>query len=101
MVKTEAPACAKAAGNSYSLHLPLGAPLLDSTIELQCIQMSGRAVAAGGLVGETEQRGPIASSFQMVCQVDGVSGQRETGGRPCQSGNSGGMGIAAGKQTGT
>ena len=31
MVKTEAPACAKAAGNSYSLHLPLGAPLLDST----------------------------------------------------------------------
>ena len=27
MVKTEAPACAKAAGNSYSLHLPLGAPL--------------------------------------------------------------------------
>ena len=32
MVKTEAPACAKAAGNSYSLHLPLGAPLLDSTM---------------------------------------------------------------------
>ena len=30
MVKTEAPACAKAAGNSYSLHLPLGAPLLQS-----------------------------------------------------------------------
>ena len=34
MVKTEAPACAKAAGNSYSLHLPLGAPLLDSTCRL-------------------------------------------------------------------
>ena len=32
MVKTEAPAHAKAAGNSYSLHLRQGAPLLDSTV---------------------------------------------------------------------
>ena len=30
-VETEAPACAKAAGNSYTLHLRQGAPLLDST----------------------------------------------------------------------
>ena len=31
--ETEAPAHAKAAGNSYSLHLRQGAPLLDSTQE--------------------------------------------------------------------
>ena len=33
MVKTEAPAYAKAAGNSYSLHLPLAR--LSSTLRLE------------------------------------------------------------------
>ena len=33
MVKTEAPAYAKAAGNSYSLHLPLAR--LSSTLQLE------------------------------------------------------------------
>ena len=46
MVKTEAPACAKAAGNSYSLHLPLGAPLLDSTeTAVRLSGASGRQMA--------------------------------------------------------
>ena len=39
MVKTEAPAYAKAAGNSYSLHLPLAR--LSSTLHLvRCVVFS-------------------------------------------------------------
>ena len=50
MVKTEAPACAKAAGNSYSLHLPLGAPLLDSAGDHGCKESDViRAALAIGL----------------------------------------------------
>ena len=63
-VKTEAPAYAKAAGNSYSLHLPLGAPLLDSTcaVERRCVpaganparQLSLQPEAVGAVQGGNE-----------------------------------------------
>ena len=67
-------------------------------VERQRVQVGGRAVAARGLVGETEQRSPVVATFQVVCQVDSVASQGKPRGCPRQPRQPGGMRIAAGEQ---